>query len=102
MLKKIGRFITDQNQTVYIPRGLMLIDPAERGLRIVSTCAPSNMLDLDPGLSISFINMIACHLPRGPKLRWREDMGGGLPNARGPRAGWSLQPSGLQGMKRLN
>ncbi len=24
--------------------------------------------------------IVACHLPRGSKLRWREDMGGGLPN----------------------
>lgn len=36
MLKKIARFIQDQNNSVYVPRGLMLIDPAERGLRIVS------------------------------------------------------------------
>ncbi len=26
--------------------------------------------------------IVACHLPRGSKLRWREDMGGGLPNGR--------------------
>ncbi len=25
-------------------------------------------------------NIVACHLPRGSELRWREDMGGGLPN----------------------
>ena len=30
-------------------------------------------------------HFVACHLPRGSKLRWREDMGGWLPNARGPR-----------------
>ena len=36
MLKKIARFIQDQNNSVYVPRGLMLVDPAERGLRIVS------------------------------------------------------------------
>ncbi len=24
-------------------------------------------------------NIVVCHLPRGSKLRWREDMGGGLP-----------------------
>ena len=32
----MARFVQDQNNSVYIPRGLMLIDPAERGLRIVS------------------------------------------------------------------
>ena len=39
---------------------------------------------------------VSCHLPRGSKLRWREDMGGVLPNARGLRIGWRLQPTGLQ------
>ncbi len=34
--------------------------------------------------------------PQGSELRWREDMGGGLPNARESRTGWSLQPTGLQ------
>ncbi len=37
----------------------------------------------------------ACHLPRGSKLRWREDIGGKLPSAWGSRVGWSLQPIGL-------
>ncbi len=40
--------------------------------------------------------IVACHLPRGSKLWWRENMSGGLPNARGPRIGWSLQPTGLR------
>lgn len=35
-LKKIKRYVEDQNQTVYVPRGLMVIDPVERGLRTVS------------------------------------------------------------------
>ncbi len=26
--------------------------------------------------------IFACHLPRGSKLRWRKDMGGGLPSTR--------------------
>ena len=36
MLKKINKFIQDQNKTIYGPKGMMLIDPAERGLRTVS------------------------------------------------------------------
>ena len=36
MLKKMARFVQEQNDTVYFPRGLMIIDPAERGLRVVS------------------------------------------------------------------
>lgn len=36
MLKKIGRYVQDQNNSVYIPHGLLLVDPVERGLRVVS------------------------------------------------------------------
>lgn len=36
ILKKIGKYVAEQNQTVYVPRGLMLVDPVERGLRTVS------------------------------------------------------------------
>ena len=36
VLKKIGRYIQEQNNTIYIPRGLLLVDPIERGLRVVS------------------------------------------------------------------
>ncbi len=37
---------------------------------------------------LRLLHMVACHLPRGSKLWWREDMwGGGLPNAREPRVG---------------
>ena len=38
MLKKIGRYIQQENDSVYVPRGLMLVDPSERGLRVVSLC----------------------------------------------------------------
>jgi len=37
-MKKIARFIQEQNDTIYIPRGLMLVDPIERGLRILEIC----------------------------------------------------------------
>lgn len=36
VLKKIARFIKDQNEKIYAPRGLLLTDPIERGLRVVS------------------------------------------------------------------
>ena len=36
VLKKIGRYILEQNNSVYIPHGLLLVDPVERGLRVVS------------------------------------------------------------------
>lgn len=36
VLKKISRYIKDQNEKIYAPRGLLLTDPIERGLRVVS------------------------------------------------------------------
>lgn len=38
VLKKIAKYIKDQNEKVYAPRGLLLTDPIERGLRVVSFC----------------------------------------------------------------
>lgn len=38
VLKKIGRYIQDQNNNVYVPRGILLIDPVERGLRVLEIC----------------------------------------------------------------
>lgn len=38
ILKKIGKYVAEQNQTVYVPRGLMLVDPVERGLRTLEIC----------------------------------------------------------------
>lgn len=35
VLKKISRYIKDQNEKIYAPRGLLLTDPIERGLRVV-------------------------------------------------------------------
>lgn len=37
VLKKIARYIRDQNEKIYAPRGLLLTDPIERGLRVVSS-----------------------------------------------------------------
>merc|ERR1711976_326955 len=38
MLKKISRFIQEQNDRIYVPHGLLLIDPTERGLRVLEIC----------------------------------------------------------------
>lgn len=35
VLKKITRYIKDQNEKIYAPRGLLLTDPIERGLRVI-------------------------------------------------------------------
>ncbi|KAJ3643000.1 hypothetical protein Zmor_025741 [Zophobas morio] len=34
-LKKVSKFVAEQNQTVYEPRGLKLTDPSMRGLRVI-------------------------------------------------------------------
>ncbi|KAK2513191.1 Golga7 [Columba guinea] len=36
VLKKIAKFIQEQNEKIYAPQGLLLTDPIERGLRVVS------------------------------------------------------------------
>ncbi|MBN3301253.1 golgin subfamily A member 7 [Amia ocellicauda] len=35
VLKKITKYIQEQNDKIYAPRGLLLTDPIERGLRVV-------------------------------------------------------------------
>ncbi|KAL1137930.1 hypothetical protein AAG570_009625 [Ranatra chinensis] len=35
-LRKVAKFIVEQNERVYRPRGLLLTSPVERGLRVVS------------------------------------------------------------------
>ena len=37
MMKKITKYITEQNDRVWVPRGLYITNPIERGLRVVST-----------------------------------------------------------------
>ncbi|KAI4557932.1 hypothetical protein MJG53_018685 [Ovis ammon polii x Ovis aries] len=39
VLKKISRYIQEQNEKVFAPRGLLLTDPVERGMRVVSFLA---------------------------------------------------------------
>lgn len=39
VLKKIAKYIQEQNDKIYAPRGLLLTDPIERGLRVVSYCS---------------------------------------------------------------
>lgn len=39
VLKKISRYIQEQNEKIFAPRGLLLTDPVERGMRVVSLLA---------------------------------------------------------------
>ena len=35
-MQRLSNYLAEQNKTVYIPRGLMITHPMERGLRVVS------------------------------------------------------------------
>ena len=35
-LKSLAEYINEQNQSVFVPRGLMITNPMDRGLRVVS------------------------------------------------------------------
>ena len=35
-LKRLAEYINEQNQSVFVPRGLMITNPMDRGLRVVS------------------------------------------------------------------
>ncbi|KAM5310771.1 golgin subfamily A member 7 isoform 1-T1 [Glossophaga mutica] len=35
VLKKISKYIQEQNEKIYAPQGLLLTDPIERGLRVI-------------------------------------------------------------------
>ncbi|KAL8560274.1 hypothetical protein ACOMHN_006005 [Nucella lapillus] len=37
-LKRVARYIDEQNKTLYVPQGLMIVDPGERGLRVLEIC----------------------------------------------------------------
>jgi len=34
-MKKLKKYIDEQNTSVYSPRGLMIVNPMERGLRVI-------------------------------------------------------------------
>lgn len=36
MMKKVTKYIAEQNERVWVPRGLYITNPVERGLRVVS------------------------------------------------------------------
>jgi hypothetical protein len=35
VLKKVSKYIQEQNAKIYAPQGLLLTDPIERGLRVI-------------------------------------------------------------------
>ncbi|XP_075772474.1 golgin subfamily A member 7B [Pelodiscus sinensis] len=35
VLKKVSRYVEEQNEKVFAPRGLLLTDPVERGMRVI-------------------------------------------------------------------
>ncbi|KTF98042.1 hypothetical protein cypCar_00007661 [Cyprinus carpio] len=47
VLKKIAKYIQEQNEKIYAPLGLLLTDPIERGLRVVSFPQFSDLTERD-------------------------------------------------------
>ncbi|CAB3976619.1 Hypothetical predicted protein [Paramuricea clavata] len=37
-LKRLTEYVNQQNANVYVPQGLMVINPMERGLRVIEIC----------------------------------------------------------------
>uniref|UniRef100_A0A5F8AR44 Golgin subfamily A member 7 n=2 Tax=Macaca TaxID=9539 RepID=A0A5F8AR44_MACMU len=46
VLKKVSKYIQEQNEKIYAPQGLLLTDPIERGLRVVSFWFGSESLNI--------------------------------------------------------
>ncbi|XP_009321581.1 PREDICTED: golgin subfamily A member 7B [Pygoscelis adeliae] len=54
VLKKISKYIQEQNEKIYAPRGLLLTDPLERGMRgELSHCLPTQGAWQSPGAASS-------------------------------------------------
>lgn len=52
VLKKISMYIQEQNENIYAPRGLLITDPIERGMRVVSfTYLSSYLIESIKGLN---------------------------------------------------
>lgn len=41
-LKRLADYINEQNQSVFIPRGLMITNPMDRGLRVIEIVVVSS------------------------------------------------------------
>jgi len=87
VLKKISRYIQEQNEKIFAPRGLLLTDPVERGMRVIEisiyedrcssgssssgsssgsgSSAPPALLPLTPGRTAQFRTW---HFPQGAGL----------------------------------
>lgn len=37
-LRRLNEYVNEQNTSVFVPRGLMLTNPVERGLRVIEIC----------------------------------------------------------------
>lgn len=78
MLKKIAKFIQEQNDKIYAPRGLLLTDPIERGLRVVSLAPPPS-----PGPPANHCLQLCFHHPQN----------GAKPKCVNKTWGWKLKLS---------
>ncbi|KAM9727868.1 golgin subfamily A member 7B isoform 2-T2 [Menidia menidia] len=55
VLKKISAYIQEQNEKIYAPRGLLLTDPVERGMRVleISVFEDRGSVSSSPSTSVS-------------------------------------------------
>lgn len=63
-LKKISKYIAEQNDTVWRPRGLCITDPMDRGLRVIEITIFATRVDSSPAtLPENTISHSAHHAP---------------------------------------
>ncbi|KAA0703860.1 Golgin subfamily A member 7 [Triplophysa tibetana] len=60
VLKKIAKYIQEQNEKIYAPLGLLLTDPIERGLRVVSFSTWKMEVNGQCCWLPSFLNIYSC------------------------------------------
>ena len=97
LIKRLWSSLTnnDQSSQVVINLDQDYFPCPGRYLKSLIQGVSPNCININPCYSSVYsvweYNIVACHLPRGPKLRWCKNMGEELPNVRGPRIGCILQ-----------
>ena len=57
-LKKVSRFVHEQNEQVWTKRGLLLTDPVERGLRVIEIAILTEPVQVGSDLQVKLVNII--------------------------------------------
>ena len=56
-LKKVSRFVHEQNEQVWTKRGLLLTDPVERGLRVIEIAILTEPVQVGSDLQVKWVNV---------------------------------------------